>query len=169
MPSISRRTLLASAVGGLAAAIGGGVAVRQYTTRTHLRFRPLSAENESDESVEVSVSVVDESGDREDTVHEVALAPAGDDGASAVLRGPSVSYPAPYAIRARRTDGDGGADGDGAADGDDPADPTDLSLSNAAIVGRLPDVGWGPERVSLAVVVGSDGTLSARVEPRSAE
>ncbi len=39
----------------------------------------------------------------------------------------------------------------------------------AAIGGRLPDVGWGPERVSLAVVVGSDGTFSARVEPRSAE
>ncbi|WP_418283774.1 hypothetical protein [Halorubrum sp. DTA46] len=155
MPSTSRRALLAGAVGGLAAAIGGGVAVQQYATRNHLRFRPLSTENDSDEPVNVAVSVIDESGDRDDTVHEVALAPTGDDGASAVLRGPSVSYPAPYAIRARRTDGSGSA--------------TDLSLSNAAIVGRLPEVAWGSEHVSLAVVVEPDGTLSARVEPRSSE
>lgn len=163
VPSTSRRALLAGSLGGLAAAVGGVTAFREYSTRNHLRFRPLAAENESDAPVDLAVTVVDESDDRADTVHETTLAPADEsDGltdapneptdesdASAVLRGPSVSYPAPYAIRARRTD-DGG-DGDA------------LFLSNAAIVDRLPDVGWGPEFASVTVVVESDGGLSARV------
>lgn len=154
MPSANRRTLLVGGVGGLAAAVGGGVAAQQYATRDHLRFRPLAAENESSDPVDVAVTVVDESGDRDEAVHEAALAPAGAEDASAVLRGPSVKYPSPYGVRARRTDGGGSA-----------TDATDLTLSNAAIVGRLPESGWGSERVSLTVVVETDGTLSARVEP----
>lgn len=162
MPSLSRRALLVGTVGGLAATIGGVVAVQQYTTRNHLRFRPLSAENEFDEPVDVAVTVIDESGDRDDTTHEVALASVGDADASAVLRGPSVSYPAPYAIRARRTDG-----GERVTDSTDGADTSELTLSNAAIVDRLPEAGWGSEYVSLTVVVEVDGTLSARIESRS--
>lgn len=160
MPSAGRRTLLTGAVGGLVAAIGGGAAAQQYVTRNHLQFRPLSAENESDAPTELVVTIVDESGDREETVHEAALAPTGTEDASAVLRGPSLKYPAPYAVRARRTD-----DGDAG----ERADGSDLSLSNAAIIDRLPETNWGSKYVSVAVVVESDGTLSARVEPRSTE
>jgi len=173
MPSTSRRTLILGSLGGAVAAVGGAVAFLGYSTRHHLRFRPLAAENESDASVGLTVTVVDESGGRADTVHETTLAPAGKSGesaassdgsdassdgsdessdgsdASVVLRGPSVSYPAPYAIRARRTDDGGGGDA--------------VSLSNAAIVDRLPDVGWGSEFASVTVVVESDGGLSVRV------
>ena len=160
MPSTSRRALLGGSLGGFVAAVGGAAAFREYSTRYHLRFRPLTAENESDAPVGLTVTVVDESGDRDNTVHEAVLAPAGESeasteepheptgesDASAVLRGPSVSYPAPYAITAQRTGG-------GEA----------LSLSNAAIIDRLPDVGWGSEFASVAVVVEPDGGLSARV------
>lgn len=162
MPSTSRRTLILGSLGGLAAAVGGAVAFRQYSTRHHLRFRPLAAENESDAPVDLTVTVADESRNRSDTVHETTLAPAGHSGesggsdgredesdASAVLRGPSVSYPAPYAIRAERTDGPGDADW--------------LSLSNNEITDRLPGVGWGSEFASVTVVVESNGDLSVRV------
>ncbi|MBP1923596.1 hypothetical protein J2751_002641 [Halorubrum alkaliphilum] len=172
MPSTSRRTLIAGSIGGLVAAVGGGVAWNAYTTRTHVRFRPLRAVNESDEPVELVVRVVDESDGTAATTHEPTLAPAGETGHTATLRGRSVSYPAPYGVTARRVDAstradDGGGDDDNRDDDggsvtDGEGDP-DLSLSNAEIVDRHPDLGWGSDDISLIVVVESDGTVSARV------
>ena len=158
MPSTSRRTLVGGALGGLAAAIGGGVAWTAYATRTHVRFRPLRAVNESDEATELVVTVVDESGDADDEVHEPTLAPAGEAGHTATLRGRSVSYPAPYGVTARS--------GHESTGGEEDA-TRELDLPNAGIVDRHPDIGWGSDDVRVAVVVEADGTLSARVgEPR---
>ena len=178
MPSTSRRTLIAGSIGGLVAAVGGGVAWNAYTTRTHVRFRPLRAVNESDDPVELVVRVVDESDGTTAETHEPILAPTGETGHTATLRGRSVKYPAPYGITVRRVGTSDGGSGDGGGeDGDDgngndgdgdggERDP-DLSLSNAEIVDRHPDIGWGTDDVRVSVVVEGDGTVSARVgEPR---
>lgn len=154
MPSTSRRTLIAWSIGGLVAAVGGGVAWNAYTTRTHVRFRPLRAVNESDEPVELVVRVVDESDGTTATTHEPTLAPAGETGHTATLHGRSVSYPAPYGVTARPGREPEGDRGEGTRE---------LALSNADIVDQHPDVGWGADDVHVTVVVGADGALSARV------
>lgn len=152
MPSINRRRLLGG-VAGLAAVGGGTIIARQYRTREHVQFRPLAVENESAETATVRVTVVDESGAAADTVHQPVLSPAGADGARTVLRDRSVSYPAPYAVTAERTD----------ADGDES-----LSLSHAAIIERLPTVGWRTEHVAVTVRVEPDGSLSAQIDRTAA-
>ena len=158
MPSTSRRTLIAGSLGGLVAAVGGGMAWTAYVTREHVRFRPLRAVNESDEPAELVVTVVDESGDADDEVHEPTLAPAGETGHTATLRGRSVSYPAPYGVTARSGRESAGGDGDG---------NRELDLPNAEIVDRHPEIGWASDDVRVTVVVEVDGTLSARIgEPR---
>ena len=144
MPSTSRRTLIAGSLGGLVAAVGGGMAWTAYVTREHVRFRPLRAVNES--------------GDADDEVHEPTLAPAGETGHTATLRGRSVSYPAPYGVTARSGRESAGGEGDG---------NRELDLPNAEIVDRHPEIGWGSDDVRVTVVVEVDGTLSARIgEPR---
>ncbi len=158
MPSTSRRTLIAGSLGGLVAAVGGAVAWNAYATRTHVRFRPLRAVNESDETVDLVVTAVDESDGTTGEVHEPTLAPAGETGHTATLRGRSVSYPARYGVIARA-----GREPEGGTEGGD----RELDLPNAEIVDRHPDIGWGSDDVRVAVVVEADGTLSARVgEPR---
>lgn len=70
MPSNrSRRALVTGALCGIGALATGGYAWNRYANRNRLRFRPLEAVDESNESVAITVAVrSDQQGKHERTV-----------------------------------------------------------------------------------------------------
>jgi len=156
---VSRRTILAGALG--AAALGGGNYVRtryrrngDQSRREGFRMRSLNVVNESDEAVQVALRVTVE-GDESEEVSDktVELTPAGTgsgvDDDRAHVNGVWIKSADEYHIRAERGN-------------------ERLDLSAAEIESRLDGSGWDGECADVTIVVGEDGGLSSRVAPSDA-
>lgn len=145
MPSNRRRrALVAGAFGGIGALATGGYAWNRYTNRNDLRFRPLEAVNESNESVTITVTVrSDQQGKHERTVD---LEADGDEGDASRLNGPWIKSPRAYSLRV--TSDEGG-----------------LVLKNRELVERLEAPGWGSDCARVTIVVARGSRLEAMVSP----
>ena len=143
-PEISRRSLLAGAVSGFGVLATGGYVWNQYTTRNFLRFRPLEVVNESNEQVEIAVTVWKDGANNYEQTHDLEL--PGGQAQTRHLNGPWIKSGGEYSIRVATTD-------------------EELVLDNREIVSRLEDADWGSSCARVTIVVTEDETLESRILP----
>lgn len=148
----SRRQLFGAGLGGLGIFLAGGYTWNQYSRRYELQFRPLEVRNESDERVELVVTVRDEAANGDATERTLELEPAGDDDGDDQRRlaGHWIKRASLWTVEA-------------AADGDE------LELTAEEITERLEESGWGPDTAHVTITVAEDGSLESSVSPRETE
>ena len=141
--SYSRRTLVGAGLGGVGALITGSVAWNQYARRNHLTFRDLSARNDAEEPVTLTVDVGTDLEEPRTSTHQ--LEPAGiEDGSNEThVAGPWIKRARQWAIRA--------------SNGDDT-----ITLSNRELNHRA-ETGWGADAIAVTIVLTEDGGLDSEV------
>jgi hypothetical protein len=146
MPSgYSRRQLVGAGIGGAGTVLAGGYTWNQYVTRSHLRFRPLEAVNESSDAVVLEVTVERDGFEASRTVR---LEPADADGGAdrQHLPGRWMKTADEWTVRAEH--------------GDEM-----VELEANELVDRLEGGGWGPGCARVTIFVTAGGDLGSGVEP----
>ncbi|MCU4752262.1 hypothetical protein OB919_09730 [Halobacteria archaeon AArc-curdl1] len=148
MPStkrLRRRTVLTGGLGGAGAFLTGTYAWNRYSRRHNLRIRSLRCRNETEETVQLTLTV---GTDLERAVETTQwLDPKGQDRAEQHVNGPWLKYPKPYSVSVET--------------------PHDARvLSNGTIIDEL-DSRWGPQQAVIEIVITPEQTLKTTVEAYS--